>query len=301
MTRAARELGVSPGAISHQIRQLEEFLGVRLFLRETRKVSLTSAGRTFLPAITRGLDAIEEAAKRLTTVPQHSRVRVSVETTLAERWLVPRLAHFYKSYPEIEIELQGRPLDPEAAAFRTNFAVAYGPRQYHGLSVERMMSEAVFPVCSPAFQERHGLYQVADLDQSVRLLHDQTFGRYNWFPNWQVWLAKHGMHDVDTSQGMRFGTSHMAIVAASDGLGLALGRGALVENDLKSGTLIAPFGVDQSFVFDYQTVGLQAVIEEPDVALFREWLVEEGHRSSANRLATPAARTASADALPDHS
>ncbi len=296
MTKAARELGVSPGAISHQIRLLEEFLGARLFLRETRKVSLTPAGRSFLPAITRGLDNIEEAAKRLTAVPLHTRVRVSVETTFAERWLVPRLAEFNAAYPEVEVELHGRPLDPETAAFRTNFAVAYGPRQYHGLAVERMMSEAIFPVCSPEVLETYALKELRDLGNGVRFIHDQTFRRYDWFPTWQVWLARHNLNDVDATQGLGLGTSHMTIVAARDGLGVALARGALVERDLADGTLVAPFGSDATFVFDYQTVGLQAVIEEPDVAIFREWLIEEGRQSPANEQAATGTSPVSAGA-----
>jgi len=288
MTKAAQELGVSPGAVSHQIKILEAFLGARLFLRETRKVSLTPAGRSFLPAITRGLDNIEEGAKRLSAVPHQSRVRVSVETTFAERWLVPKLSAFRAAYPEIEVELHGRPLDPETAAFRTNFAVAYGPRQYHGLAVERMMSEAIFPVCSPALQSEFGLAKPDDLARGVRLIHDQTFGRYSWFPTWQTWLTRQGLHQIDAEQGLGFGTSHMTIVAARDGLGVALGRGALVEQDLEDGSLVAPFGTDVSFIFDYQTVGLQAVMEEPDVAVFRDWLIEEGKRSPANAQAKAA-------------
>ncbi|NQV80338.1 MAG: LysR family transcriptional regulator, partial [Alphaproteobacteria bacterium] len=107
MTKAARELGVSPGAVSHQVRQLEEYLGVQLFLRETRKVSLTAAGQACLPALSAGLDNIEEAVRRITVAQRPGRVSVSVEASFAEHWLIPHLESFAKDYPGIVVELLG--------------------------------------------------------------------------------------------------------------------------------------------------------------------------------------------------
>jgi len=280
MALAARELGVSAGAVSQQVRQLEDYFETRLFLRETRKVSLTSAGQACLPALTEGLDRIEEAVRRLTQAQKPGRVTVSVETSFAERWLIPRLTQFNQAYPEIVVELVGRPIDPETMAYKTNIAIAYGPRRYQGLIVERIMEEAVFPVCSPAFAARHRLKRPTDL-RDVPLLHDDTMSRNTWFPDWQDWLTAQDVHDIDTAGGHRFTVAGMALESARQGQGIVLGRGALVDRDFASGALTAPFGTEGASSFDYYTVGLQAALELPQVALFRDGLMEEGSNAAA--------------------
>jgi LysR family glycine cleavage system transcriptional activator len=280
MALAARELGVSAGAVSQQVRQLEDYFETRLFLRGTRKISLTSAGQACLPALTEGLDRIEEAVHRLTQAQKPGRVTVSVETSFAERWLIPRLTQFNQVYPEIVVELVGRPIDPETMAYKTNIAIAYGPRRYQGLIVERIMEEGIFPVCSPAFAARHRLKHPTDL-RGIPLLHDDTMGGNAWFPDWQDWLTAQGVHDIDTAGGHRFTVAGMALESARQGQGIVLGRGALVERDLASETLTAPFGTEGGPSFDYYTVGLQAALELPQVALFRDWLMEEGSKTHA--------------------
>ncbi len=281
MTKAARELGVSPGAVSHQVRHLEEFLGVPLFLRETRKVSLTAAGQDCLPALSAGLDSIEEAVRRMTVAQRPGRVSVSVEASFAEHWLIPHLESFAKDYPGIVVELLGRPSDPTALTYRTHMAIAYGTRQYQGLVVQKIMSETIFPVCSPSFQAVHKLENALDFRRPIPLIHDDTMHRNAWYPTWQTWLASQGFHAIDPSLGHRFGGASMAIVAARHGHGVILGRGALVERDLAEGTLVAPLGTASSFVFDYLAVGLQAALDEPQVAVFRDWLMATGRNSGA--------------------
>ena len=278
MAKAARELGVSAGAISHQVRQLEEYFGTRLFLRETRRVSLTSAGQACLPAMTEGLDRIEEAVRRMTQAQKPGRVTVSVETSFAECWLIPRLTGFNETYPEIVIELLGRPIDPESMAYKTNLAIAYGPRRYQGLVVQRIMGEPIFPVCSERFRERFDLRKAADLRNAVPLIHDDTMLRNAWYPDWQAWLSTHDVHDLDTAGGNRHTVASMALESARQGQGIVLGRGALVQRDLDSGSLIAPLGKEGAPSFDYFTVALPAALEEPQVALFRDWLLVEGAR-----------------------
>jgi len=275
MAKAARELGVSAGAVSHQVRQLEEYFGTRLFLRETRKVSLTSAGQACLPALTEGLDRIEEAMRRLTQANKPGRVTLSVESSFAEGWLIPRLTRFNEAYPEIVVELIGRPIVPETMAYKTNIAIAYGPRRYQGLVVERIMDEAIFPVCSPAFQEKHALRSPVDL-RGVPFLHDDTMSRNAWFPDWQMWLNAQNVIDLNTADGHRFTAAGMALESARQGQGIVLGRGALVERDLEAGALVAPFGADGAPTFEYYVLGLHAALEQPQVALFRDWLLKEG-------------------------
>lgn len=281
ISKAARELGVSSGAVSHQVRLLEEYFGLPLFLRETRRVSLTSAGQACLPALTAGLDRIEEAVHRMNQAQKPGRVSVSVEISFAERWLVPRLARFRATYPEVVVELMGRPLDLEAAVYKSNFAIAYGSRRFQGLIVERMMSEHVYPVCSPTFASAYGLERPSDLRRGAPLLHDDTMARNAWYPDWSTWLSGQGQHDVDTAAGNRFTASSMALQAACEGDGIALGRGALVASDLRSGRLIAPFGIAHAPSFDYFVVGLPAALEQPQVAVFRDWLLDEGAKEGA--------------------
>lgn len=287
LTKAARELHVSPGAISHQVRQLEEYFGQPLFLRQHRKVSLTSAGQVCLSAMTEGLDRIEEAVRRVGQRQKPGHVSVTVETSFAERWLVPRLSRFREAHPEIVVEVAGRPIDPASLNTKTNLAIAYGARRYHGLVIERMMSEQVFPVCSPSFRDRFGLADIADLSDQIPLLHDDTMSSNADFPDWQTFLTAQEVHDIDTADGYRFTVSSMALEAAKDGQGLVLGRGALIERDLSDGSLVAPFSKLHPQSFDYYIALLPAALEEPQVVLFRDWLLDQG------RSFTPQLRLAS--------
>lgn len=281
LTKAARELHVSPGAISHQVRQLEEYLGQPLFLRQHRKVSLTAAGQVCLSAMTAGLDRIEEAVRRVGQRQKPGHVSVTVETSFAERWLVPRLSLFRDAHPDIVVEVAGRPIDPTSHNTKTNMAIAYGARRYQGLVIERMMSEQVFPVCSPGFRDRYGLHDIGDLTEKVPVLHDDTMSSSPGFPGWQEWLAAQGLHDVDVANGYRFTVASMALEAARDGQGLVLGRSALIERDLSDGSLIAPFARAHPQAFDYYIVLLPAALEEPQVVLFRDWLLAQGRSFAA--------------------
>ena len=118
------------------------------------------------------------------------------------------------------------------------------------------------------------------MGRGVTFLHDDTMQRNAWYPDWSTWLNGQGLHDIDTAGGHRFTVSSMALEAACEGDGIALGRSALVGGDLRTGRLIAPFGIEHAPSFDYSVVGLPAALDEPQVALFRDWLLEEGAQES---------------------
>lgn len=277
ITKAARELNVSPGAISHQVRQLEEHFGVTLFLRLNRRIQLTSAGQACLPAVRDGFDRIEEAIRRLKKAEQPGVVTVSTEISFGERWLLPRLATFQQSYPQIDVRLLGRPIDAKASHRNSNIAIAHGYRRYQGLTVERLFSEQVLAVCSPDYRDKKRIREFADL-RHAQFIHDETLRSNAAFPDWPSFLNAAGVHDFDATSGHRFSVASMAVEAARLGQGVALGRTGLVEDLLDQGELCDPLGFHYPQTFEYFVVGLPADLDEPRVAIFWDWLLDQAAR-----------------------
>lgn len=274
-TKAAQELHVTQSAISHQVKLLEEYLGVKLFQRLNRALVLTDEGQTYLPPISKMFDQLYEATRRLTDSEVRGKLTISTIASFAARWLVPRLGRFVMAYPDIDIRLSPTAVLVDFVRDDVDIAVRYGRGRYPGLRVDRLMSEDVFPVCSPSLLKgARPLKRPADLKYHV-LMHDDDHA------DWRTWLLSAGVKEVDPNRGPIFTDASMLVQAAVGGQGIALARGSLAADDLAKGNLIRPFTLSLPVEFAYYVVSPEATADKPKVAAFRQWILEES-RSQGN-------------------
>ena len=268
-TRAAEELHVTQSAISHQVKALEEYLGLKLFHRLNRALVLSEEGREYLPTVRRVFDQLYEATKRLTESGGRGKLTVSALPSFAARWLVPRLGRFGKLYPDIDIRLMPTAQLVDFVRDEVDVGIRYGRGRYPGLRVDRLMDEDVFPVCSPVLLGgSHPLQTPADLKHHI-LMHDDGHG------DWRTWLLSAGVSGVDPERGPIFTDSSMLLQAAVAGQGVALARGALARDDISSGTLVRPFSLSLPVEFAYYLVCPEASSDQPRIVAFRNWLLAE--------------------------
>ncbi|MBB4285717.1 transcriptional regulator GcvA [Roseospira goensis] len=274
--QAAEELAVTPTAVSHQVRQLEDLLGVALFERRPRGLRLTDAGQRLVPDLTRGLDHMARAVGRLSGQRLAGVLRISVLPSLATMWLARRLPAFQRQYPEVDVDLD---LSSESVRFDgrdgVDIGVRYGTGHYPGLHVRRLMGESVFPVCAPALiTGPRPLREPRDLRHHVLMHNNRVLETEPWI-TWRPWLQWMGVTDVDPARGPRFSDAHVEIAAAAAGLGVMLGRSALVFDDLAAGRLVRPFPLSRPADFSYFAVMPEAHLANPMVTAFVDWLHEE--------------------------
>jgi len=274
-TRAAHELNVTQAAVSHQVKALEARLGVALFRRLNRALMLTEDGQAYLPPVRDAFDAIAEATRRLEARRTGGVVTVSTMDSFAAAWLVPRLGRFRAAHPDVDVRITISDRLVDFARDDVDLGIRYGRGHYPGLRVVRLLTEDIFPVCSPALlRGDNPLRSPADL-QHHTLLHDDMR------EDWRMWLMAAGVAGVDPTRGPAFSHSHLVFQAAADGQGVALGRGALVAQDLAAGRLVKPFDISLAADFAYYVVTSETAAAQPKIAAFRDWLLEEARRDPA--------------------
>lgn len=272
-TKAAAELHVTPAAIGQQVKLLEDHLGVVLFRRLHRALMLTEAGQTCLPGVRDGFDRLTEAMSRLSHLEDAGVLTVSVAPSFASKWLVPRLDTFQAAHPEIDVHIAASMQVVDFSSGEVDLAIRYGGGRYEGLSVERVMTETVLPVCSPQLLKgKHALTNPESLHHHT-LLHDMSPDNDPSCPDWRMWLRASGVTDVDWNRGLRFNQSSLVIEAAVSGRGVALAKSALAEADLKAGRLVRPFARNLPIEFAYYLVCPPHKAELRKVRVFRDWLM----------------------------
>jgi LysR family transcriptional regulator, glycine cleavage system transcriptional activator len=272
-TKAAGELHVTHGAVSRQVKGLEDYLGVRLFRRMNRALLLTDEGQAYLPAIREMLDRLGEATERVKQRDRAGGLTVSTTASFAAKWLVTRLSRFRDAHPEIDVRLQANDNLADFARDGVDIAIRYGQGRYPGLEVERLMSEDYAPVCSPKLLKGpHGLRRPADL-RNHALLHEDGSEI-----DWRMWLMAAGVSGVDLSRGVKYSHSSLVIQAAIAGEGVALGRSALITEDLAAKRLVRPFDIQLKAALAYYVVLPPGSLARPKVAAFRDWLLAEAAR-----------------------
>lgn len=274
LARAADELCVTPAAVSHQIRSLEDHLGVPLLRRAGRNILLTDAGQACLPGIRDGFDRLGQAINQIDSFGQSGSLTVSVAPSFAAKWLVPRLDRFQEMHPAINTRVAASNALADFVSDDVDVAIRYGSGRYPGLVVERLLPEAIFPVCSPDLLARTPIGRPADLAQQI-LLHDDSPDDDRSCPTWQMWLRAAGAADVDWSRGPAFTQSSLVLEAAIRGKGVALAKATLAEADLREGRLVRLFGDHTPVDFAYYIVGPDRKIALPKVKAFIEWLRQE--------------------------
>ncbi len=274
-TRAAAELNVTQAAISHQVKALEERLGITLFRRLNRALLLTDSGQAYLPAVRDAFDRLAEATDRLYAQEARGTLTVSVLPSFAAKWLVPRLGRFRDAYPEIDVRVAPSVHLTDFSREDVDLALRYGRGTWPGMRIDRLMTEDICPVCSPRLLEGpKPLRTPADLAHHT-LLHDEDHG------SWRMWLAAAGVDDVDPTHGTVFTDSGMVVQAAVEGQGVALARSALAAADLAEGRLVAPFDVVLPAAFAYYVVCPEATASRPKIVAFREWVLGEARAGQA--------------------
>jgi LysR family transcriptional regulator, glycine cleavage system transcriptional activator len=267
---AAAELNVTPSAVSHGIVALEETLGVALFVREPRRLSLTPAGQLYFPYIAEAFSLIALGTQRLPDGRTRRTVSVSCAPTLAVRWLVPRLHAFRAAWPDIDVSVDtsrrqvGFPLD----GFDFGIRLSRGP--VPGSDWSRLFGERLVPVCSPAYRATLLDARGAPDWRRAALIHVDTASE-----DWQAWLDGAGVSDIDATGGLRFDTIQLALEAASTGMGVAIGRRPLVNADLDSGALVEACATVVTAKTAYWLVSAESADERQDLQAFKSWLLQD--------------------------
>ena len=272
-TLAARELGVSPAAVSRQIRALEDDLGTALFRRLHRALRLTAAGESLQAAVGPGLARIAQTARALRRAEAGGHVSVSTTIAFASFWLMPRIPKFRDLHPDIELRMTASDPYVDPIAEGVDAAVRYGSGDWPGLMATRLFDEEIFPVCSPAYLDgRPGPAPVEDLISETLLHLDVT--HHAWI-DWSTWLRELGLSPPGARRGQRFNTYTILIQAAVAGQGIALGWRHMVDELLAAGSLIRPIEASLHPDSAYYLVLPEAMPVGRETAAFRDWLLEE--------------------------
>jgi LysR family glycine cleavage system transcriptional activator len=272
LTLAGRELHVTQSAVSHQVQNLEDELGVELFRRLPRSLLLTPAGEALATAARDAFGRIEDAARAVDR--RAARLCVSVLPSFAALWLVPRLKRFRASWPRLDLRIHSSREPCDFARDGVDVAIRYGRGGWKGLRSEELFSEAIFPVCSPRIAR--SLRSPSDLRRQV-LLHDEVRAAHG---GWPEWLRAAGAAGVDARRGTIFTDAHLMLQAAADGQGVALARSALAAGDLTAGRLVRPFACAVPTRYRYFLVCPPAHARRPEVRAFRDFLVAEVARQA---------------------
>ncbi len=283
-SRAADELSVTPGAVSQQIQNLEEYVGVALFKRTPKGLLLTDAAQMALPALREAFDRLAEAASLLTAAVDGRRLTLTAPPSFAAKWLVPRLKRFEEAYPQIDVWLSADMDIVDFAAGEVDLAIRYGGGRYAGVEIQKLLSETVIPVVSPGLMNENPLRSPEDLAHHT-LLHDGSPNADESCPDWSMWLAARGVKGVDGTRGPRFNQSSLVIEAAIGGRGVALAKQTLAQDDLDAGRLVAPFQIATAVDFAYYLVHPKAKGRLPQVKAFVSWISGEAQAHEASLAA----------------
>ena len=269
-TRAAAELHVTQTAISHQIRRLEDQLGIRLFERRNRALALTREAEAYLPSVRAAFEDLRQATARLHRRERDDVLIVSTTPSLAAKWLVTRVAAFQDAHPGIEVRISTSTQLVDFGREDVDMAVRYGRGKWPGLRAHWLMAEDIFPVCSPALLRDAAKPLGVPTDLAHHTLLHASASREEW----QLWLTAAGLPvSIARQRGLTFDQSFMAIQAAVEGLGVALGRTRLVEDDIAAGRLVVPFDVVLPAEAGFYVVAPEQTAGTPNIAKFRDWLV----------------------------
>ena len=274
--KAADELHVTPSAVSLQVRQLEDELGLKLFDRTARGLALTAPGQRVLPDVSSAFERLQQTFAALRDTDRASMLTVTAAPSFATKWLLPRLNRFLSAYPDIEVSLKATVELADFERSDADIGIRYGRGHYPGLVTELLMREMVFPICSPNLLANNDpAASTADFLATATLLHDDSTDQSEAFPGWKMWLRAGGIEGVDWRKGPHFDQSALAIEAAASGLGVALAPAVLVEQDLASGRLVRLDGAELSEPFSYFLVYPADRGGSGSVKAFRDWLFTE--------------------------
>lgn len=272
---AATELSVTPGAISQQVRALEDDLGVKLFTRAVRSVSLTEAGRSLQPALTTAFLQIRDAVDQVRPEVQQP-LKVDSSGPIIRKWLLPRLHRFSQHHPDLGVTIQALAGLTKFGKDGPDITIRYTKTPGPGLYAQKLCEEYVLPLASPDLIARLDLHAPSDLMRAP-LLHDASHEVFGPMPDWPAWFARVGLDPAGARRGMRFDpfAADHAIEAAVNGAGVVLGRHFLARTDMLEGRLVSPFGPILQMHVSYFVVCQEGEETRPNIKAFIDWALEE--------------------------
>jgi len=286
-SKAAEELHVTPAAVSQQIRTLEDLLGVQLFHRLHRGLTLTDAGQAGLDKMQHGFDSLDAAVHQITDGPAKQELNIWMSPSFASKWLMPRMHRFREAHPEIDLRISGSAslIDSDTTApslsaeilkaHNIDVAIRFGSGNYPGCVVDRIMEVDAITLCSPALLENKNgpsLNVPEDLVHHT-LLHDES--PYEGRPQWKSWFKNAGMESVICQSNLYFNSVQLALSAAVEGQGVVLTLDKLSQNDIDKGHLVRIFDMPMEVEHGYHLVSLDGAQSDPCVIAFKGWLMEE--------------------------
>lgn len=280
ISQAANELNVTPAAISHQIRLLEDHIGLPVFVRSGRGLALSDAGAAGLRDLREAFSRLSSAMDAIDSLGEAGILSVSVAPSFAAKWLLPRLGSFQRAHPEIDVHVSASMSLTDFTKDGIDIAIRYGGGSYSDVTVQKLLQESVIPVCSPEFLSAHGPLQSANDLVGLTLLHDDSPDNDPSCPTWEMWLRAAGMPHIDSTRGPRFNQASLVIEAAVLGRGVALAKTALAAQDLRSQRLVQPFASSMAVEFAYYIVAPRAKLNLPKVSHFVAWLGKQAQSDS---------------------
>jgi LysR family glycine cleavage system transcriptional activator len=276
-TVAAEELSVTPAALSHQIKGLEDFLGQRLFERKTRQISMTPAGLALYPGLHAAFLQIRHSVELVDRAPNDKVLVVSAPPGFTAKWLAPRLYRFLMANPEIDARISATQGLANFTTDGVDVAIRNSRTPTRGLSTRHLLGITLLPVASPRLIAEHHIVEPKDLVR-VPLIHDDMLGNLTGSPTWADWLAAAGVEGINLSRGLRFSSPDHALEAAVEGAGILLAHKALAHDDLRVGRLVAPFSLELATERAFQLVCPEPHTRRPKVKAFVDWIEDEVRR-----------------------
>ncbi|MEO5699367.1 MAG: LysR substrate-binding domain-containing protein [Casimicrobiaceae bacterium] len=287
-TRAAEEMHLTQSALSRQVRTLEDEIGVPLFARGRRGLSLTPAGETLRRTVHAVLGELAQAVAGVRATGQGQRLTVSTTVSFASLWLIPRLPSFRRLHPhtEVFVSAENRLIDLDRG--EVDLAVRFTAAEPAPAGAVRLFGERLVPVASPRLLRRNriALRRPEDLSPHVLLHLEDPFGRAPWV-NWSIWLASAGVPDLVPSGNLRFSQYDQLLQAVLDGQGVGLGRTPLIDRFIKSGALVTPFPRRYDVPRAYFAVAAAHAALRPEVKAFLDWITAEASRDSLQPAPAP--------------
>ena len=271
LSLAAGELNVTPAAISHQVRLLEDHIGLPVFERNGRGLAHTDAGAAGLRDLSEAFAHLTAAMDAIASLGETGTLSISVAPSFAAKWLLPRLGSFEREHPEIDVHVSASMQLADFTRDRVDAAIRYGAGGYSEVFFEKLLAESVIPVCSPELAREKAPRSARDL-LGLTLLHDDSPDNDPSCPNWDMWLRAAGVDDAEVDRGPRFNQASLVIESAILGRGVALAKSALASADILAGRLVRPIAAESPVDFAYWFVAPRAKLNLPKVVYFRDWL-----------------------------
>ncbi|MBV9752694.1 MAG: transcriptional regulator GcvA [Hyphomicrobiales bacterium] len=297
LTKAAQELHVTAGALSHQIRGLEELLGLKLFERGVRSIALTRAGLRLYPGLRAGFTQIRDAVDTVGRDGNERALVISTPPGFTSKWLAPRLYRFSAAHPEIDPRVSSSVINANFVTDGVDIAVRNMPADSQDdpeLALETLVSMAYVPVCSPKLIASHGPIRSGEELKAMPLIHDESLGSRPGLLGWADWFAAAAITGVDLSRGLRFTSTDHALDATIEGAGVLLTHDILAYDELRTGRLLIPFALSLNSKRVYSLVYPRRRGDHPNVQTFRNWIKKEMEaldwnkwRASLMRASTP--------------